>query len=216
MSSVSLSIDGQSVQAESGDTILDVILKLGTELPHLCKDPDQPPLATCRTCLVEIDGQYGVQAACTTRVESGLVVLTQSANAVRLRRGVLQLTLDMLGQSDLQLLGELGIAADAHGIVGSSVQYAVGPASLDDSNPFWVLDRDRCILCQRCVAACQDVQRIYALTVLDRSAETSIGVFDHRLIAESNCTSCGQCWATCPSLAIRQKHPLSAESPVSQ
>src|SRR5678815_5529598 len=96
MTVISLTFDGRSVQTESDRTILDIILELGIDLPHLCKDPDQPPLATCRTCLVEIQGRSGIHAACITPAEPGLGISTQSAEAARLRRGVLQLTVDAL------------------------------------------------------------------------------------------------------------------------
>ncbi|MFN0071148.1 MAG: formate dehydrogenase subunit alpha [Chloroflexota bacterium] len=210
MTDVTLSVDGRVIEMPSSATVLDAILRLKIDLPHLCKDPDREPLGTCRTCLVEIRGRDGVQAACTTPVEEGLVVATDSVRAVRIRRGVLGLTLDMLSETNLDLLGELGEAARVHDLAARERGADPAPASLDASNVFWDLDRSRCILCQRCVVACQDVQQTYALTVLDRSADTSIGVFGHGRIADSNCTSCGQCWAACPTQAIQQKTPSRA------
>lgn len=202
---LTLTVDGQAVQVEPGASVLDAVLHLGVDLPHLCKDPDHPPLATCRTCLVEIRGLDGVRTACTTPAQSGQEVLTRTERARRLRGGVLQLTVDMLVSADAAQHGDLGRAAQAHGVLRGELAPPVRDTSEDTSNPFWMLDRGACILCQRCVAACQDQQQIYALSLLDRSSDASIGVFNHGAVGESNCTSCGQCLATCPTDAIRLK-----------
>src|SRR5438552_18306891 len=94
--SIALLIDGQPVQVAAGATVLDAVNQLGLPLPQLCKDPDRAPLGACRTCLVQIEGQRGTPASCSTPAREGMVVSTQAPAAVRVRRGVLDLTLGML------------------------------------------------------------------------------------------------------------------------
>src|SRR5687767_6611807 len=94
--SISLTVDGQLVIVPEGATVLDAVNRLGVPLPQLCKDPDRPPLGACRTCLVQVEGQRGFPASCSTPARDGMVVSTQSDAAVRIRRGVLDLTLGML------------------------------------------------------------------------------------------------------------------------
>ena len=215
---IALTVDGHHVEVEPGASVLDAVNLVGVALPQLCKDPDRPRLGTCRTCLVAIDGWRGTPAACTVPAEEGMAVRTDAPEVVRVRRGVLQLTLDMLPEGDPALLRELATAVATHGIIrGRFLPERPLPMreTVDASNPFWLLDRTRCILCQRCVDACQHVQHIDAIALLNRSLGSEIGVFRHGLVIDSNCTSCGQCWATCPTHAIRLKMPLTA-SPDSQ
>ena len=171
-----------------------------------------PRIGACRTCLVTIEGMRGTPAACSVPAADGMVVRTDTPEAERVRRGVLQLTLDMLPDDDPAHLRELCIAAEAHAIApGRFRPTAAIPVrqTEDISNPVWLLDRTRCILCQRCLDACQDVQHISAISLLAGSRDTEIGVFAHGALIDSNCTSCGQCWATCPTGAIRLKTPVS-------
>jgi formate dehydrogenase alpha subunit len=210
---IGLSIDGRQVEVGEGASVLDAVNRAGCYLPQLCKDPDRPRLGTCRTCLVSIEGVRGTPAACATPAQDGMVVHADAPEAERIRRGVLQLTLDMLPEQDPARLGELGVAAAHYGLTRG--RFAPTAASgtrhtRDASNPIWLLDRERCILCQRCVVGCQDVQHIYAIAILNRSQDTAVGTFRGGPLIESSCTSCGQCWSTCPTQAIRLKQPLAA------
>lgn len=108
---ISLTVDGRRVAVAPGASVLDAVNRAGVYLPQLCKDPDRPRLGTCRTCLVSIDGQRGTPASCSTPAREGMVVRTDAPEVERIRRGVLQLTLDMLPEDDLSRLGELGVAA---------------------------------------------------------------------------------------------------------
>jgi formate dehydrogenase alpha subunit len=201
-----LTIDGTLVEVEPDASVLDAVNRVGVYLPQLCKDPDTPRLGTCRTCLVEVQGASGPVAACCTPAVENMVVHTSSPMVDRIRAGVLQLTLDMLPDSDPTHLGDLGAAAARYGLVpgrfraDNAVQVR---HTRDDSNPFWQLDRQRCILCARCVAACQDVQHVYALALIGQGENLAVGPFRLMPVASSNCTSCGQCVATCPTTAIR-------------
>jgi formate dehydrogenase alpha subunit len=213
-----LNIDGIAVEVELGASVLDAINKVGIPVPQLCKDPHRPRLGTCRTCLVGIEGMRGTPASCSTPAMDGMVVHTNDPVAEKVRRGVLQLTVDMLAEENVALTRDLATAAKRHGVTqGRFLPDNAVTAQrdhVDDSNRFWLLDHARCILCERCVDACQQVQHISAIALLDRAAGSEIGVFAHGQIIESNCTSCGQCWATCPTHAIRLKDAVSTSADV--
>jgi formate dehydrogenase (NADP+) alpha subunit len=209
--SVTLTVDGAAVAVPDGASVLDAINRLGITIPQLCKDPDRPPLGACRTCLVQVEGVRGFPASCSTPVREGMAVSTRSTDLDRVRRGVLDLTLGMLANArprpgDGRRLGQLDAAAAQHGLEGPSFaphhEYPV-----DASKSFFVFDRDSCILCGRCVAACQDVQHIGAIALIGKGHATKVGAFGDASMAESICTSCGQCVATCPTEALRPIRP---------
>jgi formate dehydrogenase alpha subunit len=209
--SATFTVDGLPVTVPDGASVLDAINSLGIQIPQLCKDPDRPALGACRTCLVKVDGVRGFPASCSTPARDGMEVSTRSPDVVRVRRGVLDLTLGMLpaAQSengDRPDLGQLATAADRHGLerpTGAPLHHY----PIDASKSFFVLDRESCILCGRCVAACQDVQHIGAIALIGKGHTTKVGTFGDAPMAESICTSCGQCVATCPTAALRPKQP---------
>jgi predicted molibdopterin-dependent oxidoreductase YjgC len=209
---LSLEVNGRQVQVADGASVLDAVLASGEYVPHLCQDPDQERLGACRTCLVVVEGLRGMPASCSVPAVDGMIVSTSGPELDRVRNGVLQLTLDRLNEHDPARLGELGEAMRRFGIKpGKFHRSSRLPTNqpVDISNPIWLLDRGRCILCQRCVQACHDVQHIDAISMLERSHESDVGFFAHGVIDESNCTSCGQCWATCPTTAIRLREPVA-------
>jgi formate dehydrogenase alpha subunit len=211
MSAMTVVIDGRTVELPEGATVLDGVNRLGLPLPQLCKDPDRPPLGACRTCLVHVDGLRGTPAACHLPARDGMVVSTDHPEAARVRAVVLDLTRSMLTDgpgngsaprsSDF---GQVGVALARHGRPAPSWQPLHG-FDVDQSKSFFVLDREACILCGRCTVACDDVQQIGAITLLERGHATKVGVFGDGLMATSVCTSCGQCVATCPTGALRPK-----------
>src|SRR5206468_1033679 len=174
--------------------------RLAIPLPQLCKDPDRAPLGACRTCLVHVEGQRGLSAACHLPAREGMVVSTAHPDAVRVRRGVLDLTLSMLTPAKGEF-GALGDAAARHGL-GEPGFAPLHRFDVDASKSFFVLDREACILCGRCTVACDEVQQIGAIALLDRGHTTRVGVFGDGPMAASVCTSCGQCVATCPTGAL--------------
>src|SRR5437899_4494287 len=209
-----LSIDGCLVELAEGATVLDGVNRLAIPLPQLCKDPDRAPLGACRTCLVHVEGQRGLSAACHLPAREGMVVSTAHPAAVRVRRGVLDPTLSMLTPAKGEF-GALGDAAARHGL-GEPGFAPLHRFDVDASKSFFVLDRDACILCGRCAVACDEVQQIGAITLLGRGHATKVGVFGDGSMASSVCTSCGQCVATCPTGALRPKEtPAKIASTVS-
>jgi formate dehydrogenase alpha subunit len=202
---VRLVVDDVPVDVPAGATVLDAVNRRGVPLPQLCKDPDRAPLGACRTCLVHVDGLRGTPAACHLPARDGMSVSTTHPEAVRVRAVVLELTRAMLGEDTAgDAFGQLGIAAARHGVTGTRWT-PLHRHEPDASKSFFVLDREACILCGRCTTACDDVQQIGAIAMLDRGHGMKVGVFADGLMSSSVCTSCGQCVATCPTGALRPK-----------
>src|SRR5437762_9391412 len=200
-----LAIAGRSVGLPEGATVLDGVNRLGIPLPQLCKDPDRAALGACRTCLVHVEGQRGLPAACHLPSRAGVVVATEHPDAVRVRKGVLDLTLSMLTPSAERAgFAQLGAASARHGLLEPS-HAPLHRSDVDATKSFFVLDREACILCGRCTVACDEVQQIGAISLLGRGHATRVGVFGDGAMASSVCTSCGQCAATCPTGALRTK-----------
>src|SRR5438093_2716855 len=200
-----LVIDARTVELPKGATVLDGVNRLGIALPQLCKDPDQPPLGACRTCLVHVEGQRGLPASCHLPARDGMVISTEDPDAIRVRKAVLDLTRSMLTESDGRNgFGQLSQAGARHGLL-EPAWAPLHQFEVDATKSFFVLDREACILCGRCAVACDDVQQIGAIALLGRGHATKVGVFGDGAMASSVCTSCGQCVATCPTGALRPK-----------
>ena len=165
--SISLTVNGQSVQVPEGSTVLDAVNDASTYLSQLCKDPDMKAIGACRTCLVQVEGMRGFPASCSVPASDGLVVRTDTPEVERIRSGVLELTLAML-PSDAPVrpavpspirgegeYGQLTRAAQHYGIDGS--RWRSRPREeTDASNPVFSIGMESCILCARCVNACQE------------------------------------------------------------
>ena len=204
-----VTIDESPVELPEGATVLDAVNRLGIPLPQLCKDPDRAPLGACRTCLVHVEGQRGLPAACHLPARDGMIVRTTHPEAVRVRRAVLDLTLSMLTPAaESDGFGQLGVAAARHDLARPA-HIAHHRFEPDVSKSFFVLDREACILCGRCTVACGDVQRIGAISLVGRGHDARVGVFADGAMSSSVCTSCGQCVATCPTGALRPKETPS-------
>jgi len=192
----------------AGASVLDAIKRAGAYIPQLCKDPDQKARGACRTCLVQIDGMRGFPASCTTASAEGMIIHVSGAEVERLRRGVLELTMamhpDHCRSNPPNTHNDLVDAATAHCIERPMFD-PLPDASVDDSNPFFVVDMKQCILCARCVTACDEVQHIGAIALLGRGSTMKIGAFEDQPLRQSICTSCGSCFAACPTGAIYPK-----------
>ncbi|MDE2335353.1 MAG: (2Fe-2S)-binding protein, partial [Rhodospirillales bacterium] len=169
---VTLSIDGQRVTVPEGTSLMRAAMEAGIKVPKLCASDMLDSFGSCRMCLVEIDGRAGTPSSCTTPVAEGLVVHTQSPNLARLRRGVMELyisdhPLDCLtcsanGNCELQdTAGEVGLREVRYGYGGANHL----DARVDASNPYFQFDPAKCIVCSRCVRACEEVQGTFALTI---------------------------------------------------
>ncbi|HQU01134.1 MAG TPA: 2Fe-2S iron-sulfur cluster-binding protein, partial [Acetobacteraceae bacterium] len=178
---VSLIIDGQNVTVPEGTSVMRAAMEIGTQIPKLCATDMLDSFGSCRLCLVEIEGRNGTPASCTTPAADGMVVHTQTGKLAKLRRGVMELyisdhPLDCLtcsanGDCELQdMAGAVGLREVRYGSDGAN---HLG-ASKDVSNPYFQFDASKCIVCSRCVRACEEVQGTFALTIAGRGFESKV------------------------------------------
>jgi predicted molibdopterin-dependent oxidoreductase YjgC len=209
MSSVNLVIDGKKIQAESGQTVLQAAEQAGIHIPVLCHHPALPPEGACRICVVEIEKQRTLQPACTFPVSEGLVVHTQSPKVMEARKFSLELlvsdhsldcmTCEATGNCKLQDLAyEYGVHSDRYN--GRRHQYPI-----DNSNPFIMVDRNKCVLCRLCVRACNYANGVEAISVVYRGFDAYIGFGADSAMQDSPCEFCGSCEAVCPTAALWPK-----------
>jgi len=206
---VRLEIDGQPLEVPQGTSVLRAAALAGISVPRLCATDALDAFGSCRMCLVEIEGRAGTPASCTTEVAAGMVVHTQSGQLEKLRKNMLELyvsdhPLDCLtcpanGDCELQDLAlELGVERSRYGLQGQNHSLA----DKDESNPYFTFDPSMCIVCYRCVRACDDIQGSFALTVDGRGFDSKISAGQLESFMDSECVSCGACVATCPTAAL--------------
>ena len=212
---VTLTIDGQSVTVPQGTSVMAAAMSLGTKIPKLCATDSLEPFGSCRLCLVEIEGRRGTPASCTTPAEAGMVVHTQNERLAPLRKGVMELyisdhPLDCLtcsanGDCELQdMAGAVGLREVRYGYDGHNhLQDAK-----DTSNPYFTYDPSKCIVCNRCVRACEEVQGTFALTITGRGFDSRVkpGPTD---FFGSECVSCGACVQACPTATLMENSVIA-------
>ena len=212
---VTLTIDGQSVTVPKGTSVMAAAMSLGTKIPKLCATDSLEPFGSCRLCLVEIEGRRGMPASCTTPAEAGMVVHTQNDRLATLRKGVMELyisdhPLDCLtcsanGDCELQdMAGAVGLREVRYGYDGHNHLHDVK----DTSNPYFTYDPSKCIVCNRCVRACEEVQGTFALTITGRGFESRVkpGPTD---FFGSECVSCGACVQACPTATLMENSVIA-------
>src|SRR5262245_9034272 len=178
---VELEVDGMAVSVPEGSSVMFAAAAAGTKIPKLCATEILEPFGSCRLFLVEIQGRRGYPASCTTPVEPGMKVRTQSPKLADLRRGVMELyisdhPLDCLtcpanGHCELQdMAGAVGLREVRYGYDGANHL----SAAKDESNPYFTFDPSKCIVCSRCVRACEEVQGTFALTIDSRGFASTV------------------------------------------
>jgi formate dehydrogenase major subunit len=225
--SVTLSIDGRAVTVPAGTSVMRAAALAGIAVPKLCATDTLKAFGSCRLCLVEVDGRRGYPASCTTEVAEGLCVRTQSAALTGLRRNVLELYVSEHplacggcaadGHCELQSMSAL------HGVTDSryAAKQPEPPAprvvaqrateqAIDASNPYFSFDPKLCIVCARCVRACDEVQGTFALTIEGRGASARIVASAGEAFLDSECVSCGACVEACPTAALAEKSKTAA------
>ncbi len=217
---VTLQVDGQAVTVSEGASVMRAAAEAGVKVPKLCATDTLDAFGSCRVCLVEIEGRRGYPASCTTNVEEGMVVSTQSSALDELRRNVVELyvsdhplectSCSANGDCELQDVAQsLGVESSRYGLAGAGHQ----SAPIDDSNPYFSFDPSQCIVCYRCVRACDDIQGTFALTVAGRGFESEIAAGQSDSFMNSDCVSCGACVDNCPTEALMEKSVIELGLP---
>ncbi|HMK67241.1 MAG TPA: formate dehydrogenase subunit alpha, partial [Stellaceae bacterium] len=217
---VTLTIDGFSVTVPEGTSIMRAAMEIGIKVPKLCAYDMVESFGSCRLCLVEIEGRAGTPASCTTPVAEGIKVTTQNLRLGRLRRNVMELyisdhPLDCLtcsanGNCELQdMAGAVGLREVRYGYGGEN---HLG-AEKDASNPYFTFDPAKCIVCSRCVRACEEVQGTFALTIDGRGFASHVAAGMDEDFLNSECVSCGACVQACPTATLMEKSVVELGQP---
>lgn len=217
---VELEVDGQRVVVPEGTSVMRAAALAGIDVPKLCATESLDPFGSCRLCLVEIKGRRGTPASCTTPVEPGMVVATQTPRLETLRRGVMELyisdhPLDCLtcaanGDCELQdMAGAVGLRNVRYGFAGEN--HLNQPK--DESNPYFTFDGSKCIVCSRCVRACEEIQGTFALTIAGRGFASVVAPGPGGSFLGSECVSCGACVQACPTAALEEKSVIKLGVP---
>ncbi|MDZ5456141.1 formate dehydrogenase subunit alpha [Azohydromonas lata] len=217
---VTLEIDGQAVTVPAGTSLMRAAIEAGVSVPKLCATDSLEPFGSCRLCLVEIEGRRGFPASCTTPAEAGMKVRTQSDKLQKLRHDVMELyisdhPLDCLtcaanGDCELQdMAGTVGLRNVRYGMEGKN---HLGAAK-DESNPYFTYDASKCIVCNRCVRACEETQGTFALTISGRGFDSRVSPGQDQAFMDSECVSCGACVQACPTGTLQDKSVVALGMP---
>ncbi len=191
---ITLSIDGVEVHVPEGTSVMRAAREIGRDIPKLCATDKLEAFGSCRMCLVEIEGMRGSPASCTTPVSAGMKVTTKNARLEKLRKGVMELYLSdhplecltcaTNGDCELQdVAGEVGVRDVRYGYAGENHFDFDSRDPVDQSNPYFQFDSSKCILCSRCVRACDEVQGTLALTVQGRGFGSKFPLALHLMIS---------------------------------
>ena len=217
---ITLEIDGSVVTVPAGTSIMRAAAIAGNAIPRLCATDALEPFGSCRLCLVEIEGRRGYPASCTTPVEAGIRVRTQTPTLQKLRRSVMELyisdhPLDCLtcaanGDCELQdMAAETGLREVRFGSDGAN-HLADQP---DTSNPYFTYDPAKCIVCNRCVRACEERQGTFALTIGGRGFASRVTPGQGESFLGSECVSCGACVQVCPTATLQENSIIQTGLP---
>ncbi|HWM70650.1 MAG TPA: formate dehydrogenase subunit alpha [Steroidobacteraceae bacterium] len=213
---VTLTIDGEEITVPAGTSVMRAAASLGTKIPKLCATEQLEAFGSCRLCLVQIEGMKGLPASCTTLVSQGMKVTTQNEKIADVRRGVMELyisdhPLDCLtcpanGHCELQdMAGAVGLREVRYGYEGEN-HLNLGK---DTSNPYFTFDASKCIVCSRCVRACEEQQGTFALTIQGRGFDSKVSPSQNESFMDSECVSCGACVQACPTATLSEKSLIS-------
>jgi len=209
---IEIIIDGKKIKADSNSTILEVARKNDIEIPTLCylKGINEP--ASCRVCVVEVEGARNLVTACTTKIRPDMVVKTNTTKVIKARKTALELLLSNHNKNclncpknlkcDFQKLVEQ-FHCDTEKYAGATTENHI-----DDTNHAIVRDMSKCILCGKCVSVCAKLQGCSAITKINRGFETKVGSDFDKCMQESSCIGCGQCVLVCPTGALTQKNDI--------
>jgi len=217
---VTLTVDDVEVTVPEGTSVMRAAMELGTQIPKLCATDMVESFGSCRLCLVEIEGRRGTPASCTTPVAEGMAVKTQTDRLKQLRKGVMELyisehPLDCLtcsanGDCELQdMAGAVGLRDVRYGYDGEKHPNP----GIDASNPYFTYEPSKCIVCSRCVRACEEVQGTFALTIANRGFKSVVSPSMEQPFIDSECVSCGACVQACPTATLNEKSVIDIGTP---
>ncbi len=203
---ITLTINGKTIHANPGEKVLDVALRHGIDIPHLCHHKDLLPSGSCRMCLVQVEGAAKPQTSCGMTVQDGMVIETDTEDIEAMRRDLIDLfvsdhpltcvTCDKNGSCNLQDY------AYRYNISETSFDFELSRPKYYDDNPFYIRDYQYCIMCGKCVRVCDEVVGANAIDFSQRGFETIISTPFDVPLAESACVFCGNCVQICPTAAL--------------
>lgn len=206
---VNITVNGNMLQVPEGKNVLDCALEAGIYIPHLCHHKDLSPLGACRMCIVEVEGQKGVFTSCTLKAKEGLCIKTDSEEIKRLRMLALELLLSghpedcstcpKYGNCELQALIQY------IGPKTGRMKMRVKGFKRNDENPLLTYDMNRCVLCGRCVRACNDLRGVKVLQYQKKEMEVFVGTLHNKLLKDADCRFCTACSEVCPTGTIMDK-----------
>lgn len=207
-----ITIDGTRLEVPENKNVLECALEAGIYIPHLCHHPDLPENGSCRMCIVEVEGQEGVTTSCTLRAQDGMVVHTTSERINKLRTLALELllaghpedcsTCPKYGNCELQTLIQYIGANNAR------MRTRIKGIKMEEGDPLLIHDMNRCVLCGRCVRACNNLRGVGVLQYNKKDLETYVGTLHGKLLKDEDCRFCTACAEVCPTGSIRDKLQL--------
>jgi predicted molibdopterin-dependent oxidoreductase YjgC len=211
---IKLTVDGQEITAEPGQTLLEAARENGIDIPTICFHEATTANGLCRICVVEVEGMRVLQPACIVEAARDMKVQTRSEKVIRARKTILEM---LASTMDLSEAPEILTMMDEYGASHERFPDAERrEAPVMDDNPMYIRDYSKCLLCWRCVQVCaDDVQYTYALSFDGRGYETRIGTFFDKSIPETTCVLCGQCVGVCPTGALKPKREFLLEQGMS-
>lgn len=209
MEAITITLNGREISGQPGMTILDLAQEAGVQIPTLCHDPHLDPVGACRICIVEDERSGVLMASCVTPIAPGMVISTQSPRVLERRRTIVKLML--ASHPDSCLVCDKGnrcqlrkVAADM-GVGLVEFQRIPQLSTIEEVNPFIERDLSKCILCAKCIRACQELVGEGAIDYLGRGFISKPATFGNLPLEKSECTFCGTCVAICPTGAIMEK-----------
>jgi len=217
---VTVEIDGVEITVPEGTSVMRAASLANINIPKLCATDNLESFGSCRLCAVQIEGRRGYPASCTTTVDEGMKVTTQNSKLAKLRRNVMELyisdhPLDCLtcpanGNCELQdMAGDVGLREVRYGYQGENHL----DSEKDNSNPYFSFDPSKCIVCSRCVRACEEVQGTFALTIDGRGFDSKVAAGQNEDFMDSECVSCGACVQACPTSTLMEKSIIEMGQP---
>lgn len=222
MKTINLTIDGKEVRALEGETLVDAAKRVHIDIPNLCYMRDLDIVSSCRLCVVEIEGWGGVSTACSTFVQEGMVVHTETDELIAMRRDLLQLLLDnhpndcltcqSAGECELQKYSyRYGVDFRDH---DGQLRGQEKAEFTDTSSPYILRDESKCILCERCIRSCGQVPTRRVLSFSERGFDTRVIADADESLEESSCVSCYRCVAVCPVGALIDRRAYKKVRPM--